>query len=217
MSLKFRCKITIKSLFSKEKSTYSTILSIILPTYSDFTTANIPTYSIFKTINMLTCSVPCFISWRNLDFFARLRRVITYLEASSISAARSSSLITLSILSKSSVLLTVCGIFSKYELYSCILGSGYEPIYFDVISLLELCAQSACTIFNVICIPAEYKLYTGCIQNVFRPNTNCIQAEYKLYTAGTRSVYSFDTPAASIDTPAASIDTTAASIDTTAA
>ena len=69
MSLKFRCKITIKSLFNKEKSTYSTILAIILPTYSNFATANIPTYSIFNTINMSTCSVPRFISWRNLDFF----------------------------------------------------------------------------------------------------------------------------------------------------
>ena len=144
MSLKFRCKITIKSLFSKEKSTYSVVLAIILPTYSDFATANIPTYSIFNITNMSTCSVPRFISWRNLDFFARLRRVITYLEASSISAARSSSLIALSILSKSSVLLTVCGILSKYELYSCILGSGYEPIYFDVTSLLELCAILLC-------------------------------------------------------------------------
>ena len=87
MSLKFRCKITIKSLFSKEKSTYSVVLAIILPTYSDFATANIPTYSIFNTTNMSTCSVLRFISWRNLDFFARLRRVITYLEASPISAA----------------------------------------------------------------------------------------------------------------------------------
>ena len=99
-----------------------------------------PTYSIFNAINMSTYSVFRFINWRNLDFFTRLRQLITYFEASAISAARSSSLIPLRILSKSSVLLTVCGILSKYELYSCILGSGYAPMYFDVTSLLVLCA-----------------------------------------------------------------------------
>ena len=115
--------------FSKEKSTYSIFLAAILPTYSIFNAINMSTYSVFR-----------FINWRNLDFFTRLRQLITYFEASAISAARSSSLIPLRILSKSSVLLTVCGTLSKYELYSCILGRGYAPIYFDVTSLLVLCA-----------------------------------------------------------------------------
>ena len=45
----------------------------------------------------------------------------------------------------------------------------------------------------VFCIQAEYSLYSGCIQNVFRLNTVCIRPEYKLYTAGIPVVYSFDT------------------------
>ena len=93
ISLKFRYKITIKSLFSKEKSTYSIFLAIILPTYSVFNTINIPTYSIFNTINESTYSVLSFISWRNLNIFARLRQLTNYFEASAMSAARSSSLI----------------------------------------------------------------------------------------------------------------------------
>ena len=95
MSLKFRYKITIKSLFSKEKSTYSIFLAIILPTYSVSNTINMPTYSIFNAINESTYSVLSFISWRNLNIFARLRQVTNYFEASAMSAARSSSLMFL--------------------------------------------------------------------------------------------------------------------------
>ena len=95
MSLKFRYKITIKTLFSKEKSTYSIFLAIILPTYSVSNTTNMPTYSIFNAINESTYSVLSFISWRNLNIFARLRQVTNYFEASAMSAARSSSLMFL--------------------------------------------------------------------------------------------------------------------------
>ena len=67
-------------------------LAIILPTYSVSNTINMPTYSIFNAINESTYSVLSFISWRNLNIFARLRQVTNYFEASAMSAARSSSL-----------------------------------------------------------------------------------------------------------------------------
>ena len=107
-------------------------LAIILPTYSVFNTTNMPTYSISNAINMPTYSVQRFISWRNLDLFTRLCHIINYFEASSMSAARSSSLILFnnsrsspflsaaftSLLSSSSITL------SKYALYSSIFFNG---------------------------------------------------------------------------------------------
>ena len=45
------------------------ILAIFLPTYSVFDAINMPTYSVLR-----------FISWRNLDFFTRLRRIINYFD-----------------------------------------------------------------------------------------------------------------------------------------
>lgn len=55
-------------------------LAIILPTYSVSDTINMPTYSILNTINESTYSVLSFISWRNLNIFARLRHIINYFE-----------------------------------------------------------------------------------------------------------------------------------------
>ena len=132
MSLKFRYKITIKSLFSKGKSTYSIFLAIILPTYSVSNTINMPTYSIFNTINESTYSVLSFISWRNLNIFARLRQVTNYFEASAMSAARSSSLMLFSNSRSSpflstaftSLLSSSSTTLSKYALYSSIFFNG---------------------------------------------------------------------------------------------
>ena len=103
-------------------------LAIILPTYSVSNTINMPTYSIFNAINESTYSVLSFISWRNLNIFARLRQVTNYFEASAMSAARSSSLMffnnsrsspfLISLLSPSSISL------SKYALYSSIFLNG---------------------------------------------------------------------------------------------
>jgi len=44
------------------------------------------TYSISNAINMPTYSVRRFISWRNLDIFARLSRLIAYFDTSAKSA-----------------------------------------------------------------------------------------------------------------------------------